>query len=314
MRIGLVVDATCDLPADFIRRHDIRILPIHIRLGNDLLVDRRDPEATLHFYANQLAEGGLDAETIPWSAEEIREEFLSRIVLDFDQVFVITVTSTRSPIFENAQKASFAILSDYKAVRQRHGVEGLFGMRVIDSRSLFSGTAVLAAEGARLIASGDSPGNIRRQLETLRDRIAAYMVPRDLYYIRTRGKRKGEKSVGLLTYAIGAALDIKPVLHAWQGNTQPVAKIRHFDAAVEALLNHAARHVEQGLEAPFVCISYGGDPAMIPKLPGYDTLAATCRRHGVQLLESIMSATAAVNAGGGGVALAYAAEPGEFGR
>ncbi len=312
MRIGLVIDATCDLPDEFIRENDIRILPIHIRLGPDRLVDRRDPEATLHFYANHLDDGNVDAETVPYTAEEIRTEFLQRIVLDFDFAFVLTVTSTRSPIFENAQKASFAILNDYKKVRAEHGASGLFSMRVIDSRSLFSGTAVLAAEAMRQIKAGAAPNEIRTNIEALREHLSAYLVPADLNYIRTRAKKKGEKSIGLLTYAIGSALDIKPVLHAYQGETRPVAKIRHYESAVEQLLGYASRRIAEGLHAPFVCLSYGGDPAHIARLPGYDQLAATARQHGVQVLTSIMSATAAVNAGAGALALALAADPKPF--
>ena len=55
MRTGLVVDATCDLPQEFLAAHGIRVLPIRIHLGRDALVDRRVPEATRQFYAEQLA-------------------------------------------------------------------------------------------------------------------------------------------------------------------------------------------------------------------------------------------------------------------
>ncbi|MDT0495775.1 DegV family protein [Algiphilus sp. W345] len=32
-----MADASCDLPQEFIRQHGIRILPISIRLGNEML-------------------------------------------------------------------------------------------------------------------------------------------------------------------------------------------------------------------------------------------------------------------------------------
>ena len=282
MRMGIVVDATCDLPQEFIAEKGIRVLPIHIRLGDEKVMDQRDPDATLHFYNEHLAERGMDAETSPYSADEVREEFLRDIVLDFDCVFVITVTSTRSPIYENAQKASFQILNEYKAIREQKQVPGLFTMRVLDSQTLFSGTAVLAAHAADLIEQNLAPNQIRKQLEDLRNHISAYMVPSDLYYIRTRAKKKGDSSVGLMTYAIGSALDIKPVLHAYRGETKPVAKVRHYEAAVEQLMAYTCRRIADGLRTPTVCLSDGGDPTEIGKLPGYTELAATARQHGVQ--------------------------------
>lgn len=313
MRIGVVADASCDLPPQFFREHQIRILPITIRMGDEQLVDVRDPGQTLRFYAEQLAAKGFDAETQPLDADQIRELFLDRIVLDYDYVFCITITATRSPIFENATKASFAILSDYKSPRSAAGVTGPFALRVVDSRNMFSGTGVLVAEAAELARAGAQPNDIRRRLDELRENICGYMVPGDLYYIRNRGIKKGEKSVGLISYAIGSALDIKPVILCYRGETQPVAKIRSYERAVEKMLEHVARQIETGIDTRHVCISYGGDTAEIAALPGYERLADAARNQGIEILSSIMSATAAVNTGARCVAVAYGGELRSFG-
>ena len=54
MRIGLVVDATCDLPPEFLSANNIRVLPIGIRVGQRRIIDDRDPDTTLRFYAEEL--------------------------------------------------------------------------------------------------------------------------------------------------------------------------------------------------------------------------------------------------------------------
>jgi DegV family protein with EDD domain len=306
MRIGIVVDATCDLPPEFITEHGIDVLPIHIRLEDELWRDCRDPEATLAFYRDALGTRAYDAESVPLSAEEIRSHFLENVVVDRDFAFVITVTSTRSSIYENATKASFAVLNSYKPVRQAQGVEGPFAMRVIDSRSLFCGTAVLAAEAVRRAGAGISPNELRREIEALAPFVHAYMVPRDLYFIRKRAKKKGDRSVGLLAYAFGSALDIRPIIHAHQGETAPVARFRHFDRAVEKMLETAAIEVESGLKAPSLCVSYGGPLEDLEAIPAYVALRQVCAENEVRMLTSIMSATAAINTGAGGLSVAYA--------
>lgn len=307
------MDASCDLPQAFFQEHDISILPISIRLGDETVVDEREPGVTRKFYTEQLAAKGLSAETSAFSAEQIRAKFLDRIVVDYDYVFCITITATRSPIFENATRASFAILNDYKSIRAEAGVVGPFALRVVDSKSMFCGTGVLAAEAALLAQAGESPNTIRRRLDELRENICGYMVPSDLYYIRARGKKKGENSVGLLTYAIGSALDIKPVIQCYQAETKPVAKILGYDRAVEKMFTHVAQQIEKGISTQHVCISYGGEADHIPKLPGYTVLEAVAREHKIRILSSVMSATAAVNAGGGCVAIAYGGELRDFG-
>lgn len=308
MRIGVITDATCDLPADFLRAHRVGILPITIRLGSDYVLDERDPSVTLRFYSEQLAARGLDAQTLPLMPDQIREHFLERIVLDYDYVFCITVMAARSPIYENATKAAFSILNDYKAVRAAAGVAGPFALRVIDSRTLFVGTGVLVAQACKLIAAGLPANDIRVQLEALRARICAYLIPGDLFYLRNRGLKQGEKSVSWLTYAMGSALDIKPVILAHGGTTQPVAKVRGYERAVERLFAHAAEQIRQGVETRHLAVGYGGDPAQLPQLPGYAALARTAQQHGIELLPALMSATSAVNVGGGCVTLAYGGE------
>ena len=314
MRIGVVADASCDLPPEFYAEHGIDILPVTLRLGDEQLEDCRDPATTLRFYAEQLAVKGLDAETAPFTAEQIRTRFLDRVVLDYDYVFCITVMATRSAIFENATKASFAILNDYKATRTAAGVEGPFALRVVDSKTMFSGTGVLVAEAAKMAKAGAHPNEIRKRLDELREHICGYMVPSDLYYIRARGMKKGDKSVGLMTYAIGTALDIKPVILCYRGETQPLTKIRGYERAVERMFQHVARQIELGIDTRHIGISYGGDPAQLSALPGYAQLAQTAAAHGIELLSSIMSATAAVNVGGHCVAIAYGGELRPFGE
>lgn len=312
MRIGVVADATCDLPHEFLQEHRVGILPVAIHLGDEVVNDVRDPDTTLKFYSEQLGAKGLDAHTVPFTAEQIREKFLSDIVLEYDYVFCVTITATRSAIFENATKASFAILNDYKNARARQGVSGPFALRVVDSKSMFCGTGVLAAEAAKLARAGVGSNEIRKRLDELRENIVGYMVPNDLYYIRNRGIKKGEKSIGLLTYAIGSALDIKPVILCYRGETQPVAKVRGYERAVEKMFRHVAAEVRRGIGTTHLCISYGGPLNQVAALPGYDELAKAARERKVDILTSIMSATAAVNTGGGCVAVAWGGELNPF--
>src|SRR3546814_4428256 len=63
MRIGLVVDSACDLPKEFIERHDIEILPIAVRIDGTTEVDYRDQAATLAFLDSHIAQPGANAET-----------------------------------------------------------------------------------------------------------------------------------------------------------------------------------------------------------------------------------------------------------
>jgi hypothetical protein len=157
MRIGIVVDSACDLPGEFLQRHAITILPIAVRLDEQTLVDDRDPATLQRFFSENLGERGHDAETEPYSVEQVRDLFLGRLVIDYDCVFCLTITSTRSPIHAHASIASYAILKDYRPIRRDAGVTGPFLMRVIDSETLFAAQGVSAVEAVRLRAAGENP-------------------------------------------------------------------------------------------------------------------------------------------------------------
>ena len=49
MRIGLVVDSACDLPLEYLQRNEVTVLPITVRIGDAVLADHRDEQATLEF-------------------------------------------------------------------------------------------------------------------------------------------------------------------------------------------------------------------------------------------------------------------------
>lgn len=308
MRIGLVVDSACDLPLEYLEANQITVLPITVRIGDAVLADHRDEEATLHFLHTQIAERGAEAETMPFTVEQIHDLFLKKLVIDYDYVFCMTITRTRSPIFDNAQQASFAILNDYKPVRTAAGNATPFALRVIDTQNLFSAQGVTAVEAVRLREAGEGAPKIRARLENLALHTHGYLVPRDLYYLRNRARTKGDRSVSLLSAALGSALDIKPILHCHRGDTAPVAKVKGFEPAVAKLFDFTIARVAAGLMTPTVCLSYGGELDEMHALPGYQELRSACTANNVELFESVMSLTGMVNVGKGALVVGFAAE------
>lgn len=312
MRIGLVVDSACDLPQSFIDENRIVVMPVTVHVGQRDLIDVREPALTREFYEQHLGARG-DARTSPLTVEQIKQLFLSRLVIDYDFAFCLTIASSRSPLHDNAVRASHAVLSEYKPIRARAGVTGPFALRVVDSQNLFAGQGVVAAEAARLIEAGEPPNRIRERLENVALNTHGYMLPRDLYYLRARAHKKGDKSVSWFGAAIGSALDIKPLIKGYRNQTGPCARLRHFDDGAERLFRYASGRVRKGLLAPSVCISYGGDLGELETVPGYASFATTCRDAGRMLYTSVMSMTGAINVGAGALALAFADQPHEFG-
>jgi DegV family protein with EDD domain len=306
--MGLAIDATCDLPQAFLEEHDIAVMPIAVRVDDMEFKDNRDPAEIQRFFDLKMGSRSHAASTEPCSVEDVQKLFLEKLVLEKDCVFCLTITATRSPINDHVIRASFAVLKHYREVRDQTTMPGPFLMRVIDTRSLFAGSAPAIFEATRLFKTDQTPAAIRERLTYIANNSYGYMLPRDLYYLRARAKKKGDRSVGLFSAVMGSALDIKPLLRGYRGETAPVGKVRGFEHGAEILFDYACQRVHAGLLVPVVCISYGGDLADLPQLPGYAKLRAACEECAITVLEAPMSITGMVNVGEGAITLGFAAE------
>ena len=307
-KIGLVIDSACDLPRSFIEQQGLEIMPVIMRFGNMTFKDMRDPEQTMDLYRRFVAVKDLEISTTPMSTKAIRDLFLDQLVLKYDRVLVITASSNRSPVFENATQASFMILSGYKERRRAAGLDEQFGLRVIDSKTLFTGQGVVVYEALRTIRSQDDImfDKLRQHVESFSQHVHAYVIPQDLFYVRSRAHQKGDKSVGWFKYQIGTMFDIKPILRAHRGETGTVTSVRGYENAVRKLFQMAIAAIEGGLITKVVCMSYAGNPEEVKAFPGYEEFIQCAMGNKVETMLSVMSTTAGIHVGPGAFSLAYA--------
>lgn len=312
MRIGIIMDSACDVPNEFLEKETITIMPVTIQIGNAVLADVRNEEATMSFLTGETGERAFEAVSTPYSVQDVHDLFLNKLVFDYDYVFCITTAASRSGIYDNAVQASYSILNDYKPIRAQAGNNTPFSLRVIDSQNVFPGPAVVVIEAARLRDAGEAPPKIRNSLESLVQNVHAYMVPRDLYYLRNRTRIRGDRSVSLFSAFMGTALDIKPILHCNRGETGPVGKVKGFEHAAEKMFMFTGKRVREGLLTPSVVLSYGGNLDDMRTLPGYSRLREICAENKVDVYETFMGLPGIVNVGKGALAVGFAAEAKAF--
>lgn len=305
MRVGIAIDVSTDVSHEFVTENDIYVLPSAVQFGDQRVIYGRDPAATSAFYSEHQDRKARGTET--FTVKEIEDLFLNKLVLEYDYVFLITLSSTHSLTYDNAHKASFTILQSYTPVREANSMVGPFALRVVDSQSLFTGPGLLAWETVRMVRDNCTPVDIRKRLDELAPYLYNYMVPNDLDSLRARGAQRGDESVGWLRYTLGTAFDIKPVIRTNRSQTMPIALIRHFDKAVEKVFAHVAAQIRRGLLVPMIGVSYGGDLDQLRTRPGFAELEQAATENNVELMLSMMSPAAAINIGVGAMSIAYCA-------
>jgi DegV family protein with EDD domain len=294
------------LPADYLKQQAIEVSPINLHLGKEQLLDIRDPHETIDFYS-RYASKRHSAQTAPPTTDQIITSLSEGAANRFDRLLIITISSTRSKIFEHVTEAQLPLLNAIRQKRKQEQIKGSFFLRVHDSKTLFTGQAVLVHEMVRLLRNESLDFNeLCSRADALSEHIHAYLIPRDLYYVRKLASQKGEKSVSWLRYQTGTLLDIKPIICAHRGNTETLTTARGFDKAIAKLLDIAVAAIDKGLKTNTITLSYAGDPSEMTRHPQIRKFTKYAHSKGTEVLNSVMSTTAGVHVGPGAFSLAYA--------
>jgi DegV family protein with EDD domain len=307
-RTLLITDAACDLPAEWLAKHRVCVLPIKILVDGEQFIDSHDEHSTLEFFRKDIAHKGMRAQSEPLSAVETRDYVQSMLRRNVDYVIEVAIASSRSKIYLNSLAAAQNLMLLHGRARRSMNNHDPFKMWVVDSETVFAGQGVVVAEAVRQLHAGMPAQRVVQHLDTLRHHVHTLVVPKDLYYLYARAKAKGDNSVGWMTYNLGKALDIKAVVHAHAGKTEPCMKVRGFDDAVRRVLDIATAKVREGLLTPAVCVSYAGPIDEVRNWIPYIALETVCQRRGVSLHLSTMSLTGGINVGAGAFSVAFASK------
>ena len=307
-RIGVVIDASCDVSPDFIAHPDVAVIPIPIRIGSTTYIDQHDADASGRYMRDNANGEGVTGQSIPLDAAQMSAFFLERFALEYDSVFCLTITASRSPIHDAARHGSTLAMNAIRTSRQASGITRPFQFRVIDTRNMFAGSGIPAVALMDMLGAQMPAKDIRDALQRIIDATHTYYVPDNLGYARTRSRVRGDRSIKLLSVLLGSALDIKPVILGRHGDTRPIGKCRGRDEAWSRLFAHAEAQVRRGLYAPHLIISYAGPMEDVLRVEALARLRGTCEQEGVRLHVLPMSITGMMNIGPGGLTLAFAGE------
>jgi fatty acid-binding protein DegV len=310
MRKSVLVDSGCDLSTASRKALGVELWPIAIERATSTELDLRDEAALLKLYD----EGGghlLDAKTKPMDIAQARNRFFA-MNADYDELLYVSIMTQRSPAMTQAIKSFDALPPSVQASRIAHA-QPAFALHTFDSGQLFAGYAWVGAYAAFVYSKRDAPETIKA-MSAIVQKISAYLIPGELKTIRERARLKGEKSVSFLGYAIGTALDIKPMIACRSGLTGAVAKVRGMSHAIDDLIATIISQINTGkLLVPLITVVYGGNLDDLKKIPAVLRLRATCKSAEVKLLFSMMSVTGLVNIGPGGFSIAVCSSETPYG-
>ena len=218
--IKIVTDSTADVPKELLERYDIQVVPINIQFGTETYQEGIDIDRPTFF--RKLDE----YPTIPTSSQPSPGQLVEvyrPLAEDGHSIISIHVTSKHSGTYQSALLA--------KSMMPEAEIE------VFDSLSISIGTGYQVLTAARAAEEGKSMGEIIQTLEGIRSRTNLYITPSTLKYLQKSGR------VGKLAGALGALLNLKPVIKVEDGVLEAFQNVRTRSKAIDRIVELTAEEV-----------------------------------------------------------------------
>ena len=203
MKLGLVTDSTCDLPADLIQRFGIEVVPTILIIEGKQYADgegiRRDD-----FYARLPAMKIFPTTAAP-SIGEFSARYLRLLEAGCDHILSIHAASKLTAICSIAGQAA----NDFPNK-----------ITVVDSGSLSLGIGFQALAAAEAAESGADLEEVLAAIESTRRRLRVSAALDTMDYLRRSGRVPAAIAI------LGGMLNIKPMVELTDGQIKAVGAVR----------------------------------------------------------------------------------------
>jgi DegV family protein with EDD domain len=217
--VRVVTDSSCDLPASEVQEHDITVVPLTIRFGEEELVDRRDLTPR-QFWARVATSAVLPSTAAP-APGAFEAAFRAAAAGGADGVVCINLSSLLSATIQAAEAAARAVVDEV-------------AVQVIDSKSVTMGLGTIVLEAARRAEAGASVDEVAKVAEDLARRTRVHGALDTLENLKKGGR------IGKAQALLGSILSVKPVIEVRNGEVEPGPKVRTRGRALQYLADKVA--------------------------------------------------------------------------
>lgn len=239
MSLKIVLDSTSDLVPELLGKFEI--VPLTVNFGEEEFIDGVTITRE-EFYAKLI-----ESDVIPTTSQASPEAFervFKKVVENGDEVLCITVASKLSGTYQSACIAAEEFPGK---------------VRVIDSRSVAIGSAILAEFALSLLEKGLSAEEIEKELIKKREDIIIVALIDTLEYLK-----KGGRLSKTAAFA-GSLLNIKPVVSVEDGEINVLGKARGSKQGNNFLIKEIEKAGGVDFSMPLLLGYTGHDPYMLEK-------------------------------------------------
>ena len=204
MRRLIVTDSTSDLPAEYVDRYGILVLPVTVVLDGKSYRDGVDVSKDL-FYQNYDAYKTKFTQAIRY--EEYALEYM-QLTQKYDEILIIHCSKHLSETCHIAEQ----VHQDFKK-------DHICRVEIIDSKLCSMGLGMMVLNAARAFEAGKSMEETLAAIRADYGNMGNFMAIPTLKYLKKGGKISGFKAL------FGLAMGVKPVLQFDDGKLEVATKL-----------------------------------------------------------------------------------------
>ena len=219
--VGVVVDSTFGLTREYVKKHQITVVPLKVIIGPKEYVDG---EFDTDLVVKALHEK-IQVKTSQPAPELFMQAYQSQL-LNFDEVICLTISKNLSGTNNSATLAKTILENDH--------------VHVIDTESNINGGGYLAEQLIQFLDKGHSAKEAIDFLEVEKDKGSLIFTVDNLQTLVQNGRLSRVQGF------IGNILKIKPILRFKKGVLEVEHKVRSLQSVLNYLVDEVKKLLEHG--------------------------------------------------------------------
>jgi len=212
-----VTDSTANLPMEWVRQYDVRVISLKIQWGSETFLDGVD--ITPNEFYSRLSHG----KSLPTTSQPSVQDFLRVFESLADKADGIVVPLISSGI-------SGTVASAQAAAREFSRLP----VEIVDTHIASMGQVLIILAAARAAAQGKSLQEVKRAAEDVAQRLHMFFAVDTLEYLHRGGRINGASRY------LGTALNVKPILFFnSEGKIDALERVRTKRKALQRLITLA---------------------------------------------------------------------------
>lgn len=240
--LKIVCDSLADVPENLIKRYDIEVIPLTIRIND---VEYKDGENLSNEEFYKLIK---EYKEIPKTSQAT--------YIQFKEIFEKYINQGKKILYISG---SSKVTGTYQsAMITKNDLEG--EIHIFDSLNLSYGCGAQVVTACEMNEEGKSIDDIIKKLEEIRDNILVLFAVDNLDYLKKGGRLSTSKAV------IGSMLSIKPILQMQDGFIVHIDQARGHKKVISKMIDMAKEFVKEDVENKRIGIAHGDNEIEFGKL------------------------------------------------